>query len=77
MENYLNRITLNKNVAFGKPTIRNMRYTVESIMEYLAAGDTIDELMIEFPDLEREDFLACMQYALQNMKVNKVEIHAA
>ena len=46
----------------GKTTIRNMRYLVESMLEYLAGGDSIGDLLETFPDLEREDLLACLQY---------------
>lgn len=60
----LNRITINPEIAHGKPTIRNKRYTVEGLLEYLAAGDNIEDLLKEFPDLEKEDFQACLQYAL-------------
>ncbi len=56
----LNRITINPLICHGKPTIRNKRYMVESMLEYLAAGDSIDELLVEFPDLEKEDLLACL-----------------
>ena len=42
----------------------NKRYTVESILEYLAGGDTTETLLAEFPDLEKEDVFACLQYAL-------------
>lgn len=56
----LNRITINPDVAHGKPSIRNKRYTVEGLLEYLAGGDTIEDLLIEFPDLEKEDFQACL-----------------
>ena len=59
----LSRITLNPNVGHGKPTIRNKRYLVESLLAYLAGGDTIDDLLTTFPDLEREDLLACLQFA--------------
>jgi uncharacterized protein (DUF433 family) len=73
----LNRITLNPEIAHGKPTIRNKRYTVEGLLEYLAGGDTIEELLKEFPDLEKEDFQACLQYAVLNMKHKYAEIKAA
>lgn len=58
---FLDRITINPLVCHGKPTIRNKRYMVESMLEYLSAGDSIDELLAEFPDLEKEDLLACLQ----------------
>ncbi|MEO6638715.1 MAG: DUF433 domain-containing protein [Ginsengibacter sp.] len=73
----LDRITINPDVAHGNPTIRNKRYTVEGLLEYLAAGDTIEELLAEFPDLEREDFQACIQYAVLNLKQKFAEIKAA
>ena len=62
----LERITINPDIAHGNPTIRNKRYTVEALLEYLAAGDTIEELLKEFPDLEKEDLQACLQYAALN-----------
>lgn len=73
----LNRITINPEIAHGKPSIRNKRYTVEGMLEYLAGGDSIEELLQEFPDLEREDLLACLQFAVVNMKQKYAEIKAA
>lgn len=49
--------------------IRGLRYPVEAMLEYLAAGDTIDDLLAEFPDLEREDLLACLEFAALSLKV--------
>jgi uncharacterized protein (DUF433 family) len=73
MENdLLKRITLNPNVCFGKPTIRNMRYPVEMILDLLAAGMTFEELLEDYPDLERQDFQACLLFAGKLMKVNSI-----
>jgi len=47
----LDRITINPEIARGNPTIRNKRYTVEKMLEYLAGGDSIEQLLEEFPDL--------------------------
>jgi uncharacterized protein (DUF433 family) len=77
MESLLSRISINPEVSHGKPTIRNMRYTVESILEYLAGGDTIEDVLSEFPDLQREDILACLAYATASMKFKDIEIPAA
>jgi len=76
-ESLLNRISINPEIAHGNPTIRNTRYTVEGILEYLAAGDTIADLLKEFSDLEKEDFQACLQYAVLNLKQKFAEINAA
>ena len=74
---FLDRITINPLVCHGKPTIRNKRYTVESMLEYLSAGDSIEELLAEFTDLEREDLLACLQYATKAVKVKSYQLAIA
>ena len=68
MESLLDRITVDPAICHGKPVIRGLRYTVESILDYLAAGDTVDEVLSEFPDLERDDLLACLQYATKAVR---------
>lgn len=65
----LDRITLDPNVCHGKPTIRGLRYPVESILEYLAGGDSFQDVLAEFPDLEREDLQACIQFAALSLKM--------
>ena len=65
----LSRISIHPEVCHGKPVIRGLRYTVESILEYLAGGDSFDEVLAEFPDLEREDLQACIQFATQSLKL--------
>lgn len=69
MSSLLSRITIDPQICHGKPVIRGLRYPVESMLEYLAGGDTIEELLKEFPDLEREDFLACLEFAAQSLKL--------
>ena len=72
MENLIARISLNPEICHGKPTIRNSRYMVESILEYLAGGDSIEDVLLEFPDLEKEDILACIAYATASMKLKDI-----
>lgn len=69
-EELINRITIDPNICHGKPTIRGLRYPVSNMLELLASGMTIEELLEDYPDLEREDFLACIAYAakLTNIK---------
>jgi len=71
----LSRITIDPVICHGKPVIRGLRYPVESILEYLAAGDTIDDLLAEFSDLVSEDILACLAYAAQAIKTKSVYVY--
>ena len=68
----LNRITLNPNVCFGKPTIRNMRYPVEVILDLLSAGMTINEILEDYTDLEKEDIYACLLFATKLIQVKSI-----
>lgn len=73
----LQRITIDPEVCHGKPTIRGLRYPVEAILEYLAGGDSYDDLLAEFPDLEREDLQACLQFAAQSLRLRSSHLVAA
>ena len=68
-DNLLSRITIDPGICHGKPAIRHLRYPVESILEYLAGGDTFEDLLAEFPDLERDDLRACLDFAAQSLKL--------
>jgi len=72
MENLINRITIDPELCHGKPVIRGLRYPVENMLELMAAGMTIEELLIDYPDLEREDFLACLDYASRLVHLNSI-----
>lgn len=69
MSSLLSRITIHPEICHGKPVIRNLRYPVESMLEYLAGGDAIEDVLAEFPDLEREDLLACLEFAARSLRV--------
>lgn len=73
----LHRITINPGICHGKPTIRGLRYPVEAILDYLAGGDSFEEVLAEFPDLEREDLQACIQFAAQSLKLRGLHLVAA
>jgi uncharacterized protein (DUF433 family) len=64
-ENLLSRITINTEIMVGKPTIRGMRITVEQILRALSGGLSEEELIEEYPELEKEDFQAVSLYATQ------------
>jgi len=57
------RITIDDNIGNGKPTIRGKRITVQTILEYLSAGETSEEILKQYPTLEPEDITACLKFA--------------
>lgn len=62
---YRDRITIEPGKRSGKPCIRGMRITVYDVLEYLASGMSEDEILRDFPDLEREDIRACLAFAAE------------
>jgi uncharacterized protein (DUF433 family) len=59
----MNRITINPDICNGKPTVRGMRITVKTILEYLAAGETSANILNAYPVLEKEDISAFLEFA--------------
>jgi uncharacterized protein (DUF433 family) len=68
----LQRITLDPSVCHGKPCLRGMRYPVESVLEWLSAGMSTEDILADYPDLEREDVLAALLYATRLTQVKRV-----
>jgi uncharacterized protein (DUF433 family) len=64
-----NRITIEPGKRGGKPCIRGLRMTVYDVLEYLASGMSFEEILEDFPFLEREDILACLSYAANKEKI--------
>jgi uncharacterized protein (DUF433 family) len=60
---YRDLITIEPGKRSGKPCVRGLRITVYDVLSYLAAGMTVDELLADFPELTRDDVLACLSYA--------------
>ena len=56
------RITIDPAVCNGKPTIRGKRVTVQTILEFLSAGEDREEILRQYPSLEEEDIDACLAY---------------
>jgi uncharacterized protein (DUF433 family) len=73
----LERITSDPAVCHGQPTIRGRRYTVESILELLSAGMTVDDLLSDYPDLERDDVLATLEFGARAAGRRVVPLSAA
>ena len=60
---HLERITINSEICHGKPCIRNMRWSVEIILDLLCSEMSIPEILEDHPELEKEDIIACINYA--------------
>jgi uncharacterized protein (DUF433 family) len=66
-------ITVDPDICNGKPIIAGTRISVQTVMEFLAAGDSIEEILEEYSSLSREDIYACLQFATKLM-ANHYEI---
>lgn len=72
MSALIERITINPDILFGKPSIRNKRYPVSMILDLLSAGMTSDEILEDYEDLEQEDIFACLAFASKLTQVKSV-----
>jgi len=70
----LNRITINPAMSFGKPTIRGLRYSVEWLLELLSSGMSVDEILADYEDLEKEDIQAVFLYAARLSQVKRMSL---
>jgi len=73
----LSRITIDPNICHGRPTIRGLRYPVDMLLDLLSGGMTIDDIMADYEDLEREDVLAALAYAARVTRVKRIDGAAA
>lgn len=71
------RITINPAICHGKPCIRGLRYPVENLLELLAGGMSIEQVLEDYEDLQREDILAALSYAARLAQVKRMEPLAA
>ena len=67
------RITIDPDICHGKPTIRGLRYPVETILELLSSGMSVDEVLADYEDLERDDILAVLEFATRLSRVKRIE----
>ena len=72
MEALINRITINPEICHGKPTIRNMRYPVELILDLLSSGMTNAEIIEDYPALVEDDIKACLTFASRLTMVKSI-----
>jgi len=73
-DNLFSRISIDPNICHGKPCIRGHRIWVSLILDLLASGATIEELLEEYPGIEREDIFACLAYSAEMTRNDFVEI---
>lgn len=71
--NLTERITTDPDVCYGKPCIRGLRYPVEMILELLSSGMTTEEILADYEDLEREDILATLSFAVRLSQIKRLE----
>jgi uncharacterized protein (DUF433 family) len=71
--NLSERITMDPEICHGKPTVRGLRYTVETILELLSSGMTTEEILADYEDLEREDILAALDFARRLSQIKRIE----
>ncbi|PZN69919.1 MAG: hypothetical protein DM484_29045 [Candidatus Methylumidiphilus alinenensis] len=64
---YDGRITINPAICNGKPTLRGKRIAVQTILEFLSAGDSDADILEQYPSLEQEDIRACLRFAADMM----------
>ena len=62
MECIADRITIDDNLCNGKPTIRGKRITVQTVLEFLSAGENQEEILRQYPSLEMADIAACLKF---------------
>lgn len=72
IQNLDSKITIDPNVCNGKPTIRHKRITVQTILEFLSRGDSIEDILENYPTLTAEDVYACLRFASTLMERNYV-----
>ncbi len=68
----LSRITMDPEICHGKPVVRGLQYPVETLLELMASGMSMEELLNDYSDLEKEDFYACLEYAAKVIQIKGI-----
>lgn len=77
MEKSIERITIDPDICHGKPTVRGLRYPVETLLDLLSSGMSTEDVLADYEDLEREDVLAVLAFAARLSQVKRIELLAA
>lgn len=72
-DNLLDRIAIDPNICHGYPYIRGHQIWVSLILDYIAGGSTIEQIIEIYPELETEDILACLAYSTEANRCSSVE----
>ena len=67
------RITIDPEICHGKPCIRGLRYPVETILEWLSSGMSVEDILKDYEDIEQEDILAVLDFASRVVLVKRIE----
>jgi uncharacterized protein (DUF433 family) len=73
MNPLLSRITIDPAICHGKPCVRGLRYPVEALLDLLSSGMTIDEVLADYEDLERDDLLAVLAFAAELARTRRLQ----
>jgi uncharacterized protein (DUF433 family) len=65
MTDYRSIITLEPGKRGGKPCVRGLRISVQDVLSWLATGMAIEQILVDYPELTRDDILACLAYAAE------------
>jgi uncharacterized protein (DUF433 family) len=69
----LDRITIDPAICHGKPCVRGLRYPVETLLDLLSSGMSFDEVLADYPDLERADLLAVLAFAARLARTHSIQ----
>lgn len=69
----MQRITIDPHICHGKPCIRGLRYPIEMLLELLSAGMTVEEILVDYEDLESADILAAFVFATRLSQVKRMQ----
>lgn len=73
-ENWENHITINPEIRSGKPCIKGTRLTVSDVLSFLATGMSVDEVIVDFPQLNKEKIFAALSFAAHRETITKIEL---
>ena len=74
MHTLLSRITIDPRVCFGKPCVRGTRIWVSLLVDFLASGFTVEEVLDQYPQLQRDDILAAIAYGAEMSRERFVDL---